>query len=83
MIEENCKLEEGKRLVGLKQVTKAIINDKIKTVYIATDCDKFIENKIQSVITEGVSVKKQYSQTQLGKACNIDVAAAVVGILAE
>lgn len=81
MIEAECKLEEGQKIAGLKQVTKGIINNNIKTVYIAVDCDKFIENKILSIIKDQVSIVKQYTQKQLGKACNIDVNAAVVGIL--
>lgn len=81
MLEDNCKLEEGERVIGLKQVTKGLINNEFKTVYIALDCDSFIENKILPIIKEGVLVVRKYTQKQLGETCNIDVNAAVVGIL--
>lgn len=83
MIEEtDCKLEEGEKIAGLKQVTKGIINKEIKTVYIATDCDGFIESKVLKAAKNEIKIIKRYTQKQLGSACNIDVGAAVVGILA-
>lgn len=75
-------LENGTRVAGLKQVTKGIISNGIGIVYLAVDCDKEIEERILSVCgSRNVPVKRLYTQEELGKACNIDVRAAVVGII--
>jgi ribosomal protein L7Ae-like RNA K-turn-binding protein len=81
MIETECTLEQGQKVVGLNRVKKGILNNTIKTVYIATDCDGFIDSKISALAKGQVSIIKRYTAKQLGKACKIDVEAAVVGIL--
>ncbi len=80
MIETECKLEEGDPVAGVKQVTKGLQKGDIATVYIATDCDGFIESKVLSFVKKETVIKK-YTGKQLGRACNIDVEAAVVGII--
>jgi len=81
MIENKCKFEEGEKVVGLKQVVKSLQNNELKTLYIATDCDSFIEKKVLPLTDEKVLVVRMFTQEELGEASNIDVNAAVVGIL--
>jgi large subunit ribosomal protein L7A len=74
-------LNETEKIAGIKQVARGILSDTVTTVYLATDCDSFIENKIMSLTKDKIKVIKKYTQKQLGEACNIDVGAAVVGVL--
>lgn len=76
-------LNETEKIAGIKQVAKGILNDKISSVFLATDCDSFIENKVLSLTKDKIKVVKKYTQKQLGEACKIDVGAAVVGILKQ
>lgn len=80
---DDCQLDDGQRIPGLKQVTKGILSGRIKTVYLATDCDSFIVSKIMSAAKDGVDIKRCYTKRQLGRACKLDVDAAVVGIVKE
>jgi ribosomal protein L7Ae-like RNA K-turn-binding protein len=80
---DDCQLDDGERIPGLMQVIKGIANGRIKTVYLATDCDSFLESKILSAAKEGVEVKRCYTKKQLGCACKLDVDAAVVGIIED
>lgn len=74
-------LNETEKIAGIKQVARGILSDTVTTVDPATDCDSFIENKIMSLTKDKIKVIKKYTQKQLGEACNIDVGAAVVGVL--
>jgi ribosomal protein L7Ae-like RNA K-turn-binding protein len=80
---DDCQLDDGERIPGLKQVTKGILSGRIKTVYLATDCDSFIESKVLSFEKEGVLIKRCYTKKQLGQACKLDVESAVVGIITD
>ncbi|NLK17841.1 MAG: hypothetical protein GX304_04910 [Clostridiales bacterium] len=80
---DDCQLDDGQRVPGLKQVTKGILSGKIKTIYLANDCDSFIVTRIMSAAKDGVEIKRCYTKKQLGRACKLDVDAAVVGIIKE
>lgn len=81
MSETDCIFKQGEIVVGLKQVIKGILKKEIDTVFLATDCDGFIENKLLAA-SKDLKTIKRYTGKQLGRACNIDVDAAVVGIIA-
>lgn len=76
------KLKTEKKVVGSKQVKRAVLSEDVKVVYIAKDADNNIVKELQSMCAEK-SVEVQYidTMTDLGKACGIDVSAAAAAIL--
>ena len=41
-MESDCIIEEERRVAGLKQVLRGIGENKIKKIYLATDCDEIL-----------------------------------------
>lgn len=75
-------LEVQNKTVGIKQSTKALNQDKVKTLFVAKDADNYlIENMKQIANDKNVEVVSVDSMRELGKACGIDVGAAVAAIL--
>ena len=70
------------RVVGMKQVLRAIEKSNLKSAVIAQDADDYMLNKIKSVLEQNnVPYKNAESMLELGKACGIEVGATVVGEL--
>ncbi|EMS74084.1 ribosomal L7Ae/L30e/S12e/Gadd45 family protein [Ruminiclostridium cellobioparum] len=71
-----------KKTVGVKQSTKAVENGAAARVIIAKDCEQRVVRGIIE-LCEKTSVPITYadSMKQLGKACGIEVEAAVACIL--
>ncbi|MEG2456620.1 MAG: ribosomal L7Ae/L30e/S12e/Gadd45 family protein [Clostridia bacterium] len=81
---ENQLLEtivNSDKVVGMKQVLKGIENSTIKCVIVADDADDFIKNQVVACANQyKVKIENVSSKEALGKVCNIDVGAAVVGL---
>jgi Ribosomal protein HS6-type (S12/L30/L7a) len=74
-------ITSSEKVVGTKQVIKNIENASIKCVVVADDADGFIKEQVFVCAKEyGVKVATVPSKAKLGKACGIEVAAAVVGL---
>lgn len=76
------ELETAKnRLVGTKQVLKALMADEIAVLYIANDADAGIKEKILAA-AGSQSIRVVYADTMqvLGECCGIDVLAACAAI---
>ncbi|MGI6112568.1 MAG: ribosomal L7Ae/L30e/S12e/Gadd45 family protein [Mahellales bacterium] len=75
-------IKSSNRVVGTKQVIKAVENGKAKMVIIARDADDFIIKKIKAA-TDAHSVDVEYVDTmeELGAMCGIQVGAASAVIL--
>lgn len=72
----------SEKVVGIKQVLKGIINDTLRCVVVSEDCDSNIKEKIIAACNDkNVQVKAYPSMKEMGKICQIEVAAAVVGLL--
>ncbi len=72
----------AKRVVGLKQVLRAVKSGQAAKVYLCTDADEFIYRQVESACEEhGVPVEKADSMEALGKACLIAVKTATAAIL--
>ncbi|MDQ2086685.1 ribosomal L7Ae/L30e/S12e/Gadd45 family protein [Herbivorax sp. ANBcel31] len=70
------------KIVGLKQSLKAVQKGIVGEVYIAKDAEERVVSKIVDLCTEkDIPIVYADSMKQLGKACGIDVSAAVVSIL--
>lgn len=75
--------EKKEKVIGLKQTLRAIQQDKVAQVFIASD----IEDHITRKITVSCEDKKipittvDLNQKELGKICRIEVGASVVAIM--
>jgi len=75
-------LRHCKKTVGVKQSTKAVENGTAKEVIIAKDCEqRVVRNIIELCEKTSVPITYADSMKQLGKACGIEVGAAVACIL--
>lgn len=76
------KLETDEKVVGIKQVRKALLDGYVRKIYIAEDAEKDLVNQIIQISKERqIQIKHVESMRELGKACNIDVNAAVAALL--
>jgi large subunit ribosomal protein L7A len=74
--------DPDKRIVGLKQVLKGIGQDMFEKIYIASDVDEVIRQKVISAcVKRGTCYEEVFSMVELGNACEIDVGAATAGVL--
>lgn len=68
-------------IVGTKQTIKALKNGEVKEIVVANDADPRVTVKVvQTAKDLHVTVTKVDSMKRLGKACGIEVGAAVVAI---
>ena len=75
------ELQNSKRIVGLKQVKKAIDNKTVKKVFLSQDVTPDIYDKVIDLCkANSIDVELADSMKQLGIACKIDVPAAVAAI---
>lgn len=76
------KVEQAKSLtIGTKQTAKAVEQGLAEEVVVAKDADKRITSKIVALCNEkGIPVSYVESMRRLGKACGIEVGAAVTAI---
>lgn len=79
------KVKQAKRLsVGTKQTTKLIEQGKASEVFVARDADPRITSKVVNLCKKmGVQVTYVDSMKQLGKACGIEVGAAIAAVVNE
>ncbi|HHV46339.1 MAG TPA: 50S ribosomal protein L7ae-like protein [Tissierellia bacterium] len=78
----NVSIEAGKRVVGTKQVKRALLNDKAEKVYIAKDADIRVTKEIIELCNQkGIEIIYVDSMKKLGQQCNIDVNAASAALL--
>lgn len=70
--------------IGTKQTTKAVENGDAAKVFVARDADPKLTSKIVALANKmGVEVTYVDSMKQLGKACGIEVGAAMAAIVNE
>ena len=70
------------KVIGMKQSKKAILAGRAAKVYLAHDSDPQIQDLFRDLsLRAGVSVNDESTLSQLGKACGINVGAAVVTLL--
>lgn len=75
-------LKNSKKVVGLKQSIKAVEKGIAHTVFIAEDADERVVGKLKDMCTKyNISIVYVDNMKVLGKACDIDVEAAVACIV--
>lgn len=76
------KVAQAKQIIiGTKQTVKALKDEQIKELVVAEDADPHVLDQVLSLAREqAVLVTQVDSMQKLGKACGIDVGAAVAAI---
>ena len=74
--------DPDKRIVGLKQVLKGAQEGIFEKIFIASDVDEVIRQKVIAVCdAQEISYEEVFSMIELGNACKIEVGAATAGLL--
>lgn len=76
------KLKTGRKLVGLKQSAKAIKDGLAICAYVAEDADQSVKVSVERMCAEkGVELVFVPTMAEIGRACEINVGAAVAVVL--
>jgi large subunit ribosomal protein L7A len=72
-------LKSSKKVIGAKQVAKAVEKGLAVRVFLAQDADTRVTTPIRQLCdNSGVAVEMVFSMDELGDVCGIDVGAAAV-----
>ena len=76
------ELHTKDKIVGIKQLRKALADGRARKVFVAEDADPKITSPILEQCRDaGVPVEQIPTMAELGKACGIEVGAAVAALL--
>jgi large subunit ribosomal protein L7A len=76
------KLGTQDKIVGAKQVKRALAKTGVEVVFIANDADKSVTGEIEELCqSKSVPITYVNSMQELGEACGIDINAAVAALL--
>jgi len=79
MLEE---LKTSKKVVGIKQLRRALKERTARTVYLALDADpQLLEPLRAECLSAGAELVEVPTMQELGRACSIDVGAAAAAVL--
>lgn len=74
-------IKQSDKIVGTKQVLKGIEDGSIRCVVVSADTDDYILNKVKAAASKkNVKLLTVPTMCELGKACGIEVGAAVAGL---
>lgn len=77
-------LKTAKKVIGVKQVTKAVTKGIAETVFVAADADKRVIQPLVEVCSRhSIAVEEVPSMLELGQACSIEVGAAAAAIVKQ
>ncbi|MDD4797212.1 MAG: ribosomal L7Ae/L30e/S12e/Gadd45 family protein [Eubacteriales bacterium] len=72
----------NRRLVGMKQVSRALEGEQAEKVFLALDADDHILRRFRALCRErNVEYDEVDTMAELGAACRIDIGAAVACLL--
>lgn len=76
------ELLTNKKVIGQKQVVRAINDNIVSKVFVAKDADERISKAIiEKCETDGIVLEFSETMQQLGKSAGIDIGATAVAIL--
>ncbi len=76
------ELNTNNKIVGAKQVRRAVKEEKVEKVFIAEDVEEKIVADIKKMCQQkSIDIVYVKSMNELGKACGIDVNAAIAALL--
>jgi large subunit ribosomal protein L7A len=77
-----CELHTRDKVVGLKQLRKALSEGRAAKVFAAADADPKLTGPVKELcVKAGVPLEEVPTMAELGKACDIEVGAAVAALL--
>lgn len=83
MLDETLK-NANRRTVGVKQTLRALEKGSVLRVYIAKDAESnVVSHVLEQSQRRGVEVREVPIMAELGKACGIEVGAAVAALITE
>ena len=75
-------LKSADRVIGLKQVRKAVESGRAQRVFLAEDADAYVTEPLRRLCrAQGVPVENVPFMKELGRACLIDVGAAAAALI--
>ncbi|WP_295163987.1 L7Ae/L30e/S12e/Gadd45 family ribosomal protein [Selenomonas sp. F0473] len=76
------KLRSARRIAGVRQVQKAVMNGSAEMVFIASDADERVTHTLLAACAEkGVAVDRTATKDELGQRARLEVGAAAVAVL--
>ena len=76
------ELNTPNKVVGAKQVRRALKDGRVARLYIAVDADpRLLQPLVQTAVNQQVPVQQVPSMKELGCACGIAVGSAVAALL--
>ena len=78
------ELKKSPRVVGVKQLRRALSRGTVQEVFLARDADPALTEPVENLAqAAGISVAWVRSMKELGQACGISVGASAAGLLRE
>lgn len=78
------EIENSKKVVGSKQVRKAVTKGAARAVYLAKDAEPHITKPLLDICRQHeVNAEMINTMSELGQACGIEVGTAAVALLKE
>lgn len=75
------RLDTNDKIVGIKQVRRALGLEEVETVYIAEDADlNLVQDIIDSCKKHNIPIVEVKNMEKLGELCKIDVNAAIAAV---
>jgi len=76
------ELNAAQKVVGAKQVKRALRDGRAKKVFVANDADpRVLKDLVQEAVRKGVRLEQVATMKELGEACGISVGSAVAAVL--
>lgn len=73
--------DASRRVVGTKQLLRAIREGRIVLAFVAKDADKFLTKPVEDrCLDANIPCREVETMAELGRACGIDVGAAAAGV---
>nr|WP_320146364.1 ribosomal L7Ae/L30e/S12e/Gadd45 family protein [uncultured Anaeromusa sp.] len=74
----------SRKVVGIKQVSKAVERNEAVTVYVAADAEpRLVQGLLALVEKHNVPLDESATMQELGQACGIEVGASAVALLRD
>ena len=75
-------LKNANRVIGIKQVTKAVQKGTAGCVFLAKDADERVVAPLRALCeAEAVTIENEATMSEIGDACSIEVGAAAAAVL--
>ena len=75
-------LRSGRKVVGIKQLRKAVSANQVKVVFLADNADPSLTDPVRRMCRErDIPVVDVPTMAELGRACGISVSASAAGLM--